>query len=193
MTPTSDSLFCYDRCLNCRYVCGADETGHGAWAGPLVIAAVRFDYDRLMTDTDAVARLEHLNDSKQVTARRRAGLLPAIFEVAESVAVVVVSAAQIDEEGLDVANLRALGSALEAVAADGSANLVDCFDLKAAGVSTRPVPHGDETSAAIAAASVVAKEVRDQLMRGLDTEYPGSGSRHTRGTAPPRMTRRVVS
>ena len=43
----SDALFAYDRALGARYVCGADEAGRACWAGPLVAAAVRFDYDRL--------------------------------------------------------------------------------------------------------------------------------------------------
>jgi ribonuclease HII len=107
--------------------------------------------------SDAVARLEWLNDSKQVTPRRRAALLPAIFEVSDRVAIVVIPAAQIDRDGPDVSNMRALARALETVAIPGSVNLVDWFDLNAVGVSTQPVKHGDETSAAIATASIVAK------------------------------------
>jgi hypothetical protein len=85
--------------------------------------------------------------------------------------------------------MRALGRALEAVAVDGSANLVDGavdlvdgavdlvdgFELKGVGMSPRPMVRGDQTSAAIAAASIVAKETRDWLMRRLDVEYPGYG------------------
>src|SRR4051794_41648227 len=78
--------------------------------------------------------------------------------------------------------MRALGRALEAVAVDGSANLVDGsaglvdgFELKGVGVSPRTMVRGDQTSAAIAAASIVAKETRDWLMQQLDVEYPGYG------------------
>ena len=121
----------------------------------------------------------YLNDSKQVTQRRRAVLLPVIFEVADMVAVVVVSAAEIDRGGgVHVANMRALARALEAVAVPGSVNLVDWYDIErvdSRGADDAPqrVEGGDRTSAAIAAASIVAKETRDQLMRGLDMEYPG--------------------
>jgi ribonuclease HII len=178
MASVSDPLFAYDRGLGCRYVCGADESGRAAWAGPLVAVAVRFDYHRL--DRKAVARLAHLYDSKKVTARRKAALLPVIFEVADMVAVVVVSAAQIDQDGgVHVSNLRALGQALEAVAVPGSVNLVDWYELPADGWGAddrpRSVEGGDRTSAAIAAASIVAKETRDELMRGLDVEYPDWG------------------
>jgi ribonuclease HII len=181
----NDSLFAFDRDFHARYVCGADESGRACWAGPLVAAAVRFDYHRLKPDTAAVARLEHLNDCKQVTPRRRAALLPAIWEVADRVSIVVISAAQIDQDGLDVSNKLALGRALEAVAVAESVNLVDWFDLDGAGVPAQRVEQGDAKSAAIAAASIVAKETRDQLMRGLDIEYPGYGFAAHKGYGSP--------
>ena len=121
----SDSLFAYDRDLGRRYVCGADEAGRACWAGPLVAAAVRFDYDRLGADSDAVARLAGLDDGKKLSSRRRAALLPVIFEVADMAVSVVISAGQIDRDGMDMSNMRALGRALEAVAVAGSVNLVD--------------------------------------------------------------------
>ena len=148
-------------------------------AGPLVAAAVRFDYARL--DADAFARLADLNDSKQLSPRRRAALLPVVLEVADMAVSVVIPAGQIDRDGLQVSNIRALGRALEAVAVAGSANLVDGsrlvdrFELNSVEVSPRSLEHGDQTSAAIAAASIVAKETRDWLMRRLDVDYPGYG------------------
>ena len=92
-------------------------------AGPLVAAAVRFDYERL--DANADARLVGLNDSKKLSWRQRAALLPVVFEVADMVVSVIIPAGQIDRDGLHVSNKRALGRALDAVAVDGSANLVD--------------------------------------------------------------------
>ncbi len=176
----SDSLFSFDRGQGAQYVCGADEAGRGCMAGPLVAAAVRFDYERL--DADAFARLADLNDSKKLSSRRRAALLPVVLDVADMAVSVVIPAGQIDRDGLHVSNIRALGRALEAVAVvgsanlvDGSENLVDQFELKSFGVSPRSVEHGDQTSAAIAAASIVAKETRDWLMRRLDVDYPGYG------------------
>lgn len=171
----SDSLFSFDRGQGAQYVCGADEAGRACMAGPLVAAAVRFDYARLDADADAFARLADLNDSKKLSSRRRAALLPVVFEVADMAVFVVIPAGQIDRDGLHVSNIRALGRALEAVAVAGSANLVDGSELKGVGVSSRPVVRGDQTSAAIAAASIVAKETRDWLMRRLDVDYPGYG------------------
>lgn len=158
-------------------MCGADEAGRACMAGPLVAAAVRFDYSRM--DTHAVARLADLNDSKKLSPRRRGEVLPSVLEAADSVAFVVVPASTIDRDGLQVSNMRALGRALERVAVTGSVNLVDWFELDAVTGSPRPVAGGDRTSAAIAAASIVAKEMRDRLMRRLDRDYPGFGfARH---------------
>ena len=161
----TDALFQYDRACarggGGRYVCGVDEVGHGCWAGPLVVAAVRFDYDRLGPAIEE--RLCGLNDSEAVSPSRRAALVPAILEVADMAAVLVVSAAQIDHDGARETNMRALGGALRAVAADGSVNLVDWHELpdfENWGFADQPqrVEGGDRTSAAIAAASMVAKD-----------------------------------
>jgi ribonuclease HII len=142
-------------------------------AGQLVAAAVRLDYERL--DANAFARLADLNDSKKLSSRKRAALLPIVLDVADIAVSVVIPAGQIDRDGLDVSNRHALGRALEAVAVAGSVNLVDWFERKDVGASPRRVVRGDQTSAAIAAASIVAKETRDWLMRRLDVDYPGYG------------------
>lgn len=88
----SEALFAYDRARG-RYACGADEVGMACWAGPMVAAAVRFDYERL--DADAFARMEHLNSSKKVSPLRRAALLPVLLEVADMVACVAIPVASI--------------------------------------------------------------------------------------------------
>jgi len=181
MAVGSELLFSHDRCLGRRFVCGADEAGRAAWAGPLVTAAVRLDYTRLEPVSDAVKRLQYLNDSKRVSDRRRAMLLSAIFDLADEVAIVAVSAATIDSGGgVQVSNMRALARALEAVAHPESVNLVDWYEIQAVDgwngeVLPQRVEGGDRVSAAIAAASIVAKETRDQMMRGLDLECPGYG------------------
>lgn len=189
---STKALFEYDRIRareeDARYVCGADEVGHGCWAGPLVVAAVRFDYDRLESATEA--RLTGLNDSKKVSPSLRAALLPVILEVADMAVVVVTSAAQIDRDGARAANMRALGGALRAVATDESLNLVDWHELQDFedwGFTDQPqrVEGGDRTSAAIAAASIVAKETRDELMCRLDEAHPGYGLATHKGYGTP--------
>jgi ribonuclease HII len=161
-------------------------------AGPLVAAAVRFDYERL--GADAFARLADLNDGKKLSPQRRAALLPIVFEVADMAVSVVIPAGQIDRDGLKASNIRALGRALEAVAVPGSANLVDGeLELEGVGVSTLSMVRGDGTSAAIAAASIVAKETREWLMRRLDVDYPGYGFAVHKGYITPRHEEAVIA
>jgi ribonuclease HII len=170
----SRRLFAFDRGLQSRYVAGTDEAGRGCLAGPLVAAAVLIDYERLsVSDRRA---LSGLHDSKQMTEDRRLEMYPCVLRAAERVSVVVRSAAGIDRRGLHVTNIEALSLALERLApGDEAISLVDGFRLPRCGVSHRPVVKGDATSAAIAAASVIAKVTRDRYMRDVAAQHPGWG------------------
>jgi ribonuclease HII len=160
--------------LQRRFVAGADEAGRGCLAGPLVAAAVLIDYERL-SRADRRA-LGGLHDSKQMTEERRREMFPAVLRAAERVSVVVRSAAGIDRRGLHVTNIEALSRALERLAPSESAIcLVDGFRLPRCAIPHRPVVQGDGTSAAIAAASVVAKVTRDRYMRAVASLHPGWG------------------
>jgi len=170
----SRRLFAFDRGLQSRFVAGADEAGRGCLAGPLVAAAVLIDYERL-SHSDRRA-LSGLHDSKQMTEERRLEMYPCVLRAAERVSVVVRSAAGIDRRGLHVTNIEALSQALERLAPEGEATcLVDGFRLPRCTVPHRPVVQGDATSAAIAAASVIAKVTRDRYMREVATLHPGWG------------------
>jgi len=170
----SRRLFAFDRGLESRYVAGADEAGRGCLAGPLVAAAVLIDYERL-SHSDRRA-LSGLHDSKQMTEERRLEIYPCVLRAAERVAVVVRCAAGIDRRGLHVTNIEALSQALERLAPGEEAIcLVDGFRLPRCPVPHRPVIQGDGTSAAIAAASVVAKVTRDRYMREVASQHPGWG------------------
>ena len=150
---------------------GADEAGRGCLAGPLVAAAVLFDLERI---GPAEARaLSALNDSKQHTPAGRAELYPVILRVAARVAVVSRCAQGIDARGLHVTNLAALRDALLLVARPGCVCLSDGFPLRGLPGEHRAVVGGDAKSAAIAAASVVAKETRDRYMHRADATHPG--------------------
>ena len=153
---------------------GADEAGRGCLAGPLVAAAVLIDYERL-SHSDRRA-LSGLHDSKQMTEERRLEMYPCVLRAAERVSVVIRSAAGIDRRGLHVTNIEALSLALERLAPEEEAIcLVDGFRLPRCAVSHRRVVHGDATSAAIAAASVIAKVTRDRYMRDVAAQHPGWG------------------
>jgi len=164
-------LFAFDRSFGARYVAGADEAGRGSLAGPLVAAAVLFDLERL---TRAQVRaLGALNDSKQHTSEGRAALFPVILRVAARVAIVSRCAPGIDARGLHVTNLAALRDALEGVACDECLCLSDGFPLRGMRHQHQAIIDGDARSAAIAAASVIAKETRDRYMRRADAAHPG--------------------
>jgi ribonuclease HII len=153
-------------------VAGADEAGRGCLAGPLVAAAVLLDYERL----GAAERrsLAGLDDSKRKTPEEREALYPAVVAAAERVVVTARCAAGIDARGLHVTNLQALADCLGRVAVPGAKCLSDGFPLGSrCAVPHQPVVGGDSRSAAIAAASVVAKVTRDRYMRRADSEYPG--------------------
>jgi ribonuclease HII len=152
-------------------VAGADEAGRGCLAGPLVAAAVLWDLERL---TPSIVRaFGALNDSKQQTPEGRAELFPVILRHAARVAVVTRCAPGIDARGLHVTNLAALRDALKLVACEGCVCLSDGFPVAKLGYEQRAVIGGDARSAAIAAASVIAKETRDRYMRRADREHPG--------------------
>lgn len=154
-----------------RWVAGADEAGRGCLAGPLVAAAVLLDMDRLGL---AEARaLSALNDSKQHTPQAREALYPIVLRVAARTAIVSRCAPGIDARGLHRTNLDALRDALVRVARPGCVCLVDGFTVPDVGFEQRPIVNGDATSAAIAAASILAKVSRDRFMARADERHPG--------------------
>lgn len=171
--PSGRRLIAFDRRLGARFVAGADEAGRGSLAGPLVAAAVLLDYERVRGA--AAARLRLLNDSKQLAHEQRERLFAAVLQAASAVSVQVVSPGEIDRRGLHRCNLRALAAALGAVAGRAEVCLVDGFRLGPQAPPHHAVVDGDTKSAAIAAASIVAKVVRDRTMRRFDALYPAFG------------------
>jgi ribonuclease HII len=168
---TARRLFRFDRSHERRFVAGADEAGRGSLAGPLVAAAVLFDYDRLTTKQ--VRALTRLDDSKVHDVEQREQLYPLVLQAAHRVVVTSRCARGIDERGLHVTNLAALRDCLAQVALPGTLCLIDGFNVPEFGVQQQAVVDGDARSAAIAAASVVAKVTRDRYMQRAAEELPG--------------------
>ena len=168
--PSARRLFAFDRSLERRFVAGADEAGRGSLAGPLVAAAVLFDLERLtLSDRRALASL---NDSKQHTEAGREELYPLVMRAVVKAAIVSRCVRGIDARGLHVTNLEALRSALLCVARPDALCLVDGFRVPDFGIEQQAVVGGDSRSAAIAAASVLAKVSRDRYMRRAHELHP---------------------
>jgi ribonuclease HII len=167
-------LFAFDRALGVRMVAGADEAGRGCLAGPLVAAAVLFDYEQLTTRE--LRSLATLNDSKQHKAEAREELYPLVLSAAARVTVVSRCVQGIDSRGLHKTNLAALRDAIRGVTRSVPGEvmcLIDGFAVPEFERPQRPVVGGDATSAAIAAASIVAKVTRDRYMHRADELHPG--------------------
>lgn len=130
-----------------------------------------FDLERI--GPGEVRTLAGLDDSKQQQPEVRAALFPLILRTAARVAIVSRCAPGIDRRGLHATNLAALRDALARVACPGCVCLSDGFAVAELGHRQLAVVGGDAKSAAIAAASVIAKETRDRYMRRADAVHPG--------------------
>jgi ribonuclease HII len=159
-----------------RLIAGVDEVGRGAWAGPVVAAAVILPLDR----ANLRSALDGVDDSKQLTARQRARLFAVIQEVALAVGVGGAGPGEIDRDGIVSATKAAMQRAIAMLAPAPEALLIDAVNLQALVLlPQRSLNYGDSCSLSIAAASIIAKVSRDQLMAGLDERHPGYGfARH---------------
>ena len=148
-------------------VCGVDEAGAGPLAGPVYAAAVVLP---------AGLEIPYLNDSKQVTPKRRDTLFDAIREQAVSWSVASVSAEEIDE--LDILNARILAMNRAIAGLEPAADFAlvdgnrDHGSRCAIALPHRTIVRGDSRSASVAAASILAKVSRDRWMEELDRQYP---------------------
>lgn len=151
-------------------VCGVDEAGRGPLAGPVVAAAVILDPARPITG---------LNDSKKLSERRRDELAEAIRASALAWAVAEASVEEIDRLNILHATMLAMQRAVAGLAVRPERALVDGNRCPKLDIPVEAVVRGDGKIAAIAAASILAKTVRDAGMRALDAAYPEYGfARH---------------
>ena len=157
--------------------------------GARFVAGVLLDYGCLRDHK--VRPLGLLNDSKQCSVERREELFRAVMACAERIEVRVIPHGTIDRNGLHRSNLEAMRSILRALSPPAEACLVDGFRLGPAAPPHQAVVDGDEKSAAIAAASIVAKVTRDRLMRRMDTLFPQYGFSSHVGYITPSHSRMV--
>ena len=169
-----------------RDVAGVDEVGRGCLFGPVFAAAV------VLEGSAAECLLKAgLTDSKKLSSKRRAALVPLIQALCVASGLGQASAREIDACGIRVATERAMLRALQRLPQTPGLVLVDGnLPLRPWLGPQRSVVAGDSRSAAIAAASVLAKEARDALIRRLSARFPGYGlERHAGyGTAQHRQS-----
>ena len=150
---------------------GVDEVGRGCLFGPVFAAAVV-----LSPRVEAPLRAAGLTDSKALSPRQRARLVPLIQHLADAWAIGQASAADIDRLNIRAATELAMLRALQRLDPPPALVLVDgILPLRPWGGPQRTVKGGDRLCAAIAAASVLAKEERDALIRRLASRFPGYG------------------
>ena len=169
------ALLAHDRARGVRLIAGVDEVGRACWAGPIVAAGVLFDLERLASGAGRDL-LEEVDDSKRLGRAKRERLARAVLAHAEAVSLASIPAGQIDRVGIDPANSACLERALRGVGERAELRLVDGrLPLGAGALAHERIVRGDATSAAIAAASIVAKVARDRLMARVGERYPGYG------------------
>lgn len=149
-----------------RQIAGVDEAGRGPLAGPVVAAAVILPEETC---------LPGLTDSKKLTAVQRQRLYPLIREQARGVGVGVASALEIDQLNILQATLLAMCRALGRLTPTPDHLLIDGITPVPVALSQQTLKQGDSRSLSIAAASVVAKVIRDRIMLSFDRLWPEYG------------------
>jgi ribonuclease HII len=156
-------------------VAGVDEVGRGPLAGPVVAAAVVFFPDQ--------KPIRGLNDSKVLTARARDRLAAEIRIRARAVGVGAASVFEIDRWNIRRASIIAMGRALSRLGVDPTDILIDGMPCPELGRPHQAIVDGDARCSSIAAASIIAKTVRDLLMARLAVRHPGYAWENNKGYA----------
>ena len=155
---------CYAQGIHC--ICGVDEAGRGPLAGPVCAAAVILP---------ANIEIAGLNDSKKLSDKRRRELYPVIMEQAIAYGIGLADHKEIDEINILQATFLAMERAIAALSVRPELALIDGNRDKNFGIPVKTVVHGDSLSASIAAASILAKVTRDDIMMKMAETYPQYG------------------
>jgi ribonuclease HII len=151
---------------SCAIIAGVDEVGRGPLAGPVVTAAVILDPNDVP---------DGLADSKTLSAARREALFESLVARARSVSLASASAAAIDASDIRAVTLACMARSVRGLSLTPQLVLVDGRDVIAVPMRCRAIIRGDGSEPAIAAASIVAKVVRDRMMARLDRAFPAYG------------------
>jgi ribonuclease HII len=150
-----------------RFIAGVDEVGRGCLAGAVVAAAVILDISKPLP--------EGLNDSKKISAKIREQISEEIKQNCSAYSIGQIEAEEIDRINILQATKKAMRLAIENLNPRADFLLIDALQLKELDLPQKAIIHGDAISASIAAASIIAKVYRDNLMRELDKTYPEYG------------------
>ena len=154
------------------YICGIDEVGRGPLAGPVVAGAVILPRD---------FQILYLNDSKQLSEKKREELYEVIMENAVSTGLGFVSPERIDEINILQATYEAMRQAIGKLEKEPDLLLNDAVTIPGVEIRQVPIIKGDAKSVSIAAASIIAKVTRDRLMVQYDEIYPEYGFASNKG------------
>ncbi len=157
-------------------IAGVDEAGRGACAGPLVIAAV------ILKDLKS-KNLAKVTDSKKLSPKLRETLFDTIIENSISYSIIEISAAEIDEIGLQRSNIEGMRRAITALDSKPEYVLIDGYPIPGIETPNLAVWKGDQVALSISAASILAKVHRDRIMTELDVRFPGYGLAEHKGYA----------
>lgn len=170
-----DEILTYERGLweaGYTLVAGIDEVGRGPLAGPVVAAAVILPQE---------CKIEGVNDSKKLSAKKREELYDIILEKAVAYGIGVVSNERIDEINILQATYEAMREALSQLQPKAEYILADAVTIPMVSTPQRGIIKGDAKSMSIGAASIVAKVYRDRMMEAYEEAYPGYGFAANKG------------
>jgi len=151
------------RCKGFPVIAGIDEAGRGPIAGPVVAAAVILP---------SLLRIDGLRDSKKVPEKERAFLFWEILVSAADIGVGMIDNVEIDRSNILRATKKAMNYAVEDLTMTPDALIVDAVTIPVTTIKQFPLVKADAKSAAVAAASIIAKYVRDMIMLHFDGIYP---------------------
>jgi len=157
---------------DCEFICGIDEAGRGPLAGPVVAGAVILPKD---------CNILYLNDSKQLSAKKREELYEEIIKKAVCAEVGIVGPAEIDRINILQATYEAMRTAVNKLSVKPDILLNDAVTIPNVSIKQVPIIKGDAKSVSIAAASIIAKVTRDRIMVEYDKMMPEYGFASNKG------------
>lgn len=156
----------------CKFIGGADEVGRGPLAGPVVCAAVILKPD---------SRIEGIDDSKKLSAKKREELYDKIIADAVSYSIEYVFEDEIDDINILQATKKCMSRAINNLSVKPDIMLIDALDKLDITCDSKAIIHGDALSYSIGAASILAKVSRDKFMVEMDKKYPQYGFAENKG------------